>query len=255
VAIGLGRQATPQNGQNPPVAGATVTGVTISSNLINASLSAQSSGAGIILHNAKFITLTQNTIRGGNQVGLALDSRPEAQGPTEFTTISQNSISGVAGDGVFVSDSLLSAVVTRNTVSGNSGNGFVLSEIDTYVNAFNQFSRNEVSNNGGAGFLLFASLGNNLEKNTISGNRDGVFVSDSQDNQIKSNTIQNNSRDGILADQFASGNVFTGNKVQGSGRFDIEDLSSGDGTAGTDNIYRSNKAATANPAALATSKK
>jgi len=60
--------------------------------------------------------------------------------------------------------------------------------------------------------------------------------------------------DGIFANEAASGNVFTNNLIKSSGHLDIADISVGDGTAGTDNVYRGNKATTANPTALATTK-
>ncbi len=129
-----------------------------------------------------------------------------------------------------------------------------LSEVSTYVNAFNAFAKNTMAGNGVADFRVVASLGNDIRNNQIAGNGTGVAVTYSQDNYFRDNAIKNNVNDGIYADALASGNVFNGNNVKGNGRFDIEDVSVGDGTAGTDNIYRGNNAKTANPVELASKK-
>jgi parallel beta-helix repeat protein len=117
------------------------------------------------------------------------------------------------------------------------------------------FSRNKITDNQGAGFLLFYAVGNSLDGNTISGNGNGIFVDRSQDNQFKNNKIRNSVGDGIFVNPFASGNVFTRNRIQASGSYDIEDASIGDATYGTRNVYRGNQATTTNPPELSTTKK
>lgn len=249
--IALGKLKVPAQGKEPEVAGSSVSNAVFSDNVFDASLSSQSSGSGAVLLNGDAITLTGNTVRGGSTVGLYLDSGVPPIGAFRPTMIAKNVVSGVSGDAVMLRNSLISATITRNTLSGNSGSGFYLSEISTYVNAFNSFTRNVVTGNGVAGFRVVASLGNAIQQNQIVGNGTGVAVNYSQDNYFRDNQITNNVYDGIYADDLASGNVFTGNKVKNNARFDIEDVSSGDGSAGTDNIYRNNKASTANPSELA----
>jgi parallel beta-helix repeat protein len=160
----------------------------------------------------------------------------------------------VNGTGLFFSNSLLGASIARNTVNGNSGNGVVVSEVATFVNAFNAFSRNKVTNNGIGGFLLFNAIGNSLDNNAITGNGFGVVVDRSQDNYFRNNVIRSSTVDGIAVDQFGSGNVLHATAYRASGRFDIYDASIGDDTYGTRNIYRSNKAAKTNPPELGTAK-
>jgi parallel beta-helix repeat protein len=254
VAVLLGKpDAPPQQNQALADEEVFVSDTTISSNLFDASLSAQSSGAGIVLLNATSVTLTKNTVRGGTTVGIQLDAQDGSQ-TTQPSVIAQNNISGVAGDGMFFGNSLLSASVTRNTVSGNTGNGIVVSEVAAFVNAFNVFSRNKVFGNGG-GFLLFNAIGNNLDNNAITGNGNGIIVNRSQDNFFRNNVIRSSSVDGIFVNEFGSGNVFTRNRIQDSGRFDINDASIGDETYGTLNVYRSNKATVTNPPELGTATK
>ncbi len=258
--IALGLVGTVPAGETLPTGGSHISNINISSNRFDDTLGSNSSGAGIVLQNADDVTLQKNTIRGGSDVGIGLDSEIVQQSQTQAqttpavatrTTISQNSITGVAGDGMFMSNSLLDAIIDHNTISGNQGNGIVLSQVSAYVNAFNLFSNNKIANNGSVGFLVSASIGNHLENNLISGNANGVVVDYSQDNQIKNNTIRNSLSDGIFATASASGNIFGRNLVQSSSRFDIEDISTGNNTAGTANIYRNNKAKKANPVALA----
>jgi hypothetical protein len=47
------------------------------------------------------------------------------------------------------------------------------------------------------------------------------------------NVIRSSSVDGSFVNEFGSGNVFTRNRIQDSGRFDINDVSIGDETYGT----------------------
>lgn len=251
VALLLGKPDVPPPG-NQALADeeVNVSNVTVSSNLFDASLSDKPSGANLVLLNATSVTLTKNIVRGGTTVGIQLDAQDGVQ-TTQPAVISQNNISGVAGNGMFFSNSLRSASITRNTVSGNSGNGIVVSEVATFVNAFNVFSRNKVFGNA-SGFLLFNAIGNNLDNNTVTGNGNGIIVDRSQDNFFRNNVIRDSSVDGISVNEFGSGNVFSRNRIQTSGRFDINDLSIGDETYGTLNIYRGNKAAVTNPPGLGT---
>jgi parallel beta-helix repeat protein len=253
VAILLGKEDTPPKQGEQPVQEVFVSNTNISSNLFDASLSAQSSGASVVLLNGTSLTLTKNIIRGGSTVGIQVDAEDGLQ-PGQPTNVSLNDVSGVNGTGLFFSNSLLGASIARNTVNGNSGNGVVVSEVATFVNAFNAFSRNKVTNNGIGGFLLFNAIGNSLDNNAITGNGFGIVVDRSQDNYFRNNVIRSSTVDGIAVDQFGSGNVFTRNRIQASGRFDIYDASIGDDTYGTRNIYRSNKAAKTNPPELGTAK-
>lgn len=253
--VSIGTPDAPEEEENEdPNDAVSVSRLLVSGNRFDASLSGQSSGAGIVLYNATILTMTKNTVVGGSQFGIAIEAQ---DGPTstQFSTITQNSISGVAGDGLYIKDSLLKALVEKNTITNNTGNGVVLSEVGRWINAFNAFRKNTISNNGLSGVLLYFAIGNTFEGNAIFNNSNGIYVNYSQDNQIKSNTITNNVVDGIFVNAYGSGNVFTGNQVQGSGVFDIEDVSIGDDTYGTDNIYSGNKAAKTNPIELSTLKK
>jgi parallel beta-helix repeat protein len=252
--ISLGIADPPPKEDEEPTEVVDVSNGNISSNRFDASLTTQPSGAGVLLWDATAMTLTKNIIRGGSQVGISLDAQDGPQS-TQTTTISQNSITGVTGNGMFLSDSLLGALIERNTISGNTANGMVLSDVGAFINAFNLFSTNRVSDNAEAGFLLYLAIGNNLDGNTISGNGHGIVVDHSQDNQIKNNNIRDSAGYGIFVNAFASGNVFNRNRIQNSVIFDIADASIGDDTYGTNNIYRGNTAATANPPELSTMKK
>jgi parallel beta-helix repeat protein len=254
VAVFLGNpDAEPAEGQEP-VQKVFVSDADVSSNLFDASLSPQPSGAGAVLMNATAVTLTKNTVRGGTTVGMELDAQDGLQ-TTQPSVVSQNDISGVAGSGLIFRNSLLRASVTRNTVVGNASHGIVVSDVTAFISAFNVFSRNKATNNAGAGFLLFYAIGNNLDNNALSGNGVGVFVDRSQDNYFRNNAIRDSAFDGIFVNEFGSGNVFTRNRIQDSLGFDINDASVGDETYGTRNVYRSNKAGRTNPAELGTTKK
>lgn len=73
--------------------------------------------------------------------------------------------------------------------------------------------------------------------------------SGSDDNAIRGNEFDSNGLRGILVSlgggfEAPKDNVFTGNHATGNALFDVQDLTKGDGTQGTDSTYRGTRCAT-----------
>jgi parallel beta-helix repeat protein len=110
-------------------------------------------------------------------------------------------------------------LVANNDLKGDSHDGIVLFQSSGVV-----VLNNNVKDSGGSGISLFSSTGNTLLQNDV---KDSSF-------------------DGIYVDSGSTGNLFFANKVKNSGHVDLDDLSTGSGTAGTGNTWVKNKAKTDN---------
>ncbi len=135
------------------------------------------------------------------------------------------------------------AVVYDNTVSNNHTDGIevVLSSTGTLV------SDNTVDGNGGDGIAVSGTNTGTVEYNSLNGNgADGIHFESVTDMTVYDNTVANSGLDGIQLDAKSSGNIVEYNAVSGSGVYDLEDDSSGSGTAGTANTWIDNTARTDN---------
>ena len=187
--------------------------VTVSNNNLT------SNDVGIWVFDAASPTVSNNTISGSTIFGLAFDS---AGG------------SGVTG-----------ATVSNNNSSNNLGEG-----IDVANTSGSTFSNNTIGSNGQSGFVLSNNTTNNtVSSNSITGNGMwGVLVADADLNNPNFFTYLNTST--------ASGNTFNQNTITGNdtsktkGVFDVEDRSTGTGTAGTADTWRSNTIGTKKPSGL-----
>jgi parallel beta-helix repeat protein len=171
-----------------------------------------------------------------------------------FNTMTGNGTGGdpTTGDGISIEDSYSNAILF-NTVNANRRNGIFLSDAQANTVMFNT-----VGNNSEDGIRLDAgSTGNTISFNTanhngdfVAGTGDGIYVVDSNDNEVSYNTAKNNANDGIHAAGSSAGNTFKRNTAKNNGNWDLEDETLGLGTAGTDNTWVQNSAVTRSPAGL-----
>ncbi len=90
------------------------------------------------------------------------------------------------------------------------------------------------------GIFLYESRGNNLEKNTFSGNRwSGIYLMGSSSNTIKDNAVNSNGFPGIGIESDSNSNKIVSNKVTGNG-YGIT-ISGSSGNKLDNNIVESNK--------------
>ena len=69
-------------------------------------------------------------------------------------------------------------------------------------------------------------------------------------NTVRNNIVSSSLNDGFLADPSSGGNTILHNSSQLNGNLDAQDLSTGAGTAGTDNSWEADNCTTSSPSGL-----
>ena len=218
----------------------------------------ESAGTGISIDSRTGVTVKNcNVTQFSQGVGV---------GQSTGIVLSDNSANG-NGEGITVGSS--SATVTNNTANDNNSWGFILAG----AAAGSTLTGNAANNNATIGFALGDTSGNELDSNHATGNDTNFDLGGSNNNTLTNNVAEgpgagfalgddtnNNTLDGNTAigtsgasswgssvgftvhgaDNLSSGNTFTGNSALGTVR-GFADLTSGSGTAGTDNTYSQNQ--------------
>ncbi len=227
--------------------------------------------------------VTGCTANGNGAAGIIVHAGSD-RNSVKGCTASGNGI-GTAGLGIEVSLGSTGNDVKENQVVANKRNGLVLLNGANR----NEVKNNTVAGNGRIGLVVqLNSLTNNIKDNVITGNkRNGIVVQDNSDgnvirnnvinhngtsgaldgNQgivvtlgaghtdIRDNTINGNLRNGISVNADSSGNnTVISNSLSGNGDgvtgFNLSDLTTGPGTAGTNDTYKNNSCLTSNPLGL-----
>jgi parallel beta-helix repeat protein len=228
--------------------GATGTIGTTSVNTISKNGSAKTGfgSAGILLYQPG-----SGVAVGSSQAGNTLSNNDvgiwvfDAASPT----ISNNNITTSTIYGIAL-DSAGGSGVTGATVSNNDSNSNLGEGMDIANTSGSTFSNNQTDNNGQSGLVLSNNTRNNtFTNNTIKNNAMwGILVADADLNNPNFFTY--------LSTSTASGNTINQNTITGndtshtSGVFDAEDRSTGSGTAGTADTWRSNTIGTKKPSGL-----
>lgn len=157
-------------------------------------------------------------------------------------------IPGVAGVGVGINVANSNLVtVSNNKVEGNGASGISLNAAMRTV-----VTNNQSDDNGAAGVQLNAAIGNEVEKNKLFRNQDGVRIfsntpaNPAATNVIQANYISRSGRDGMRAEVTSNNNTIERNVVVDSVEHDAHDDSVGSGTAGTANFWIDNHCGTEN---------
>jgi parallel beta-helix repeat protein len=182
-------------------------------------------------------TGTSTTAAGGFVIGGSQDPASVADITVTGNVAAKNASSGFTL-------LLEKTTVSGNTADGNGGPGFFLATFG------NTISRNTAVDNGGDGFTV-AGGNNSISGNTADSNgADGIDLNQSSENTITSNNANSNHQDGIEADSLSSGNSISKNTALKNGSYDLQDESTGTGTAGTADTWFANAARTSNPSGL-----
>ncbi|MBI3491046.1 MAG: right-handed parallel beta-helix repeat-containing protein [Acidobacteria bacterium] len=185
---------------------------------------------------------------GGHGIGVSTGSNDN--------TVSNNHVSNNSALGISINNASLNNRVTANTVSGNTSNG-----VDLNSSTGNSVANNTVTGNSSNGIAVTAASGNSVTANQVTGNAlSGLLIdSGSNTNQIFNNTVNGNNTTtgansaGIFLTATTPAprdNQIHDNTAVGNTRLDIEDRTTGPGTAGTLNTYASNNCVLGRPAAL-----
>jgi titin len=151
------------------------------------------------------------------------------------TSAARNIITGNSGDGVRIDSGVSGTLVQGNYIGlnasdalgANAGNGINIAGTNNTIGGTVTAARNYISGNSGDGVLLSSSasgnavLGNFLGVNLVSNaaaNNNGIEVAGTQNTIGGSasgafNVLSGNKNDGVLLDSSASGNVVLGNNV------------------------------------------
>lgn|SRR5262245_12582634 len=129
----------------------------------------------------------------------------------------RDAASGVVGTGIRIEGA--SAVrVTGMTITGNNFGVFIIGAND------NRFDGNNVSSNSEFGFQVDAHsdnnsfVGNQCDQNGSSGGGGCIFLALNTGNSVTSNTMNNNTVDGVILGGGATGNEIRNNVINGGGR-------------------------------------
>lgn len=181
----------------------TVTGTTISGNSYTGG-GTDNQATGILIYDTAATSVTGDTL-SANDINIFAGADSGATGGN--WTISSNTVSGA----------------TDNVTNGDPGNG----EGNEYGDGIQVDGVNSTNPTA-------------VDSNTSSSNYEyGVGLYDSSDVTVSGNTTNTN-YDGIFVDSASSGNDITSNVAKHNTRYDLEDLSTGGGTSGTDDTWSSN---------------
>jgi parallel beta-helix repeat protein len=217
----------------------TTTGNTISK---NGSAKTGFGSAGILLYQPGSAVKVSNNNLSSNDVGIWVF---DAASPTiSSNDITSSTIYGIAFDSAG-GNGVTSATVSNNDSTSNTGEG-----MDIANTSGSTFSNNDMTSNGQSGLVVSNNTKNNtFSNNSLTGNGMwGILVADADLNNPNYFTYLNTST--------ASGNTFSQNTITGnntsktSGVYDAADRSSGSGTAGTADTWKSDTIGTKNPSGL-----
>ena len=156
---------------------------------------------------------------------------------SSYNTITRNTVSGNAGNGMEFDSSSNNNYVAENTANSNGGNGINLDGGGVYGNII---SRNVAYSNEYNGFGIGSSSGNSFIGNTATGNGGyGFFAYESSSNNYMGNIATSNNNAGFVLIG-SSYNTLIGNKASNNGWSGFELFSSSDGTPSNANALSMN---------------
>jgi parallel beta-helix repeat protein len=229
-------------------------------------------------------TISHNTIDGYQKGGIVVDNTGSS------AEIDHNTISGagstvlIAQNGIQISRGA-TADVNHNTISGNvyapqsdAATGILLFNpgavtveqntllnndigIDVFGATGPKIDHNQVTSSTLDGIVLDATTGAFVDHNTTNNNGfadsssnptgdGGIALLSSTNNTITQNTSNSNKGDGIYVDPASTGNTFAQNQTSGNTNLDVEDDSTGAGTAGTGNTWTKSTGQKSSPSGL-----
>ena len=182
-----------------------------------------------------------NIIRNSGHYGL------DPHTGTHDMIIRNNIVYDNNGSGIICSLNCYNILIENNKVHDNAENG-----IDFSRNMYNSIARNNLVYNEAQGIFVSQSHNNQVYNNTISKSGSGISVnSGSSNNKVFGNTISNSVSNAILVASGASGNTFTSNKIASSTpeglKIQQDTTAKNDVFSNNQIIHSTNEATTASP--------
>jgi parallel beta-helix repeat protein len=212
-------------------------------------------GVGVLIKGGNG-TISDNTITQYEKAGIVAD------GASSSARIAGNLVVGVGPNdligqnGIQISNGASGSIV-HNDIFQNiySPQTFVAAGILLFNAAPTTVVANTATQND-VGILVSGTKGATLFNNNLADSTfDGIELRDGTTyTVVSSNHSRDNQLDGIYIDATATNNTITENVLMQNGNLDAEDLSTGQGTAGTANTWSKNKFKTSSPSDLSESK-
>jgi parallel beta-helix repeat protein len=184
-----------------------------------------SNGIGIIGGSGHSVADNDTRNNGGNGVSFSLLPLP---GPVTNSSILNNNITANALNGIGITNS------HDNVIVGNRINGNVINGVSFNNSDGNTIIGNRVQRSGASGIAVRSGSDSNLIRgNQVDANGSrGIFVTLGGDLGAPQN------------------NRFEGNRSTNNASFDVQDQTFGNGTMGTDSVYRGTRCDTSNPGGI-----
>ena len=147
--------------------------------------------------------IENNIIRNSGHYGL------DPHTGTHDMIIRNNKVYDNNGSGIICSLNCYNILIENNKVHDNAGDG-----IDFSRNMYNSIARNNIIYNEPQGIFVSQSHNNQIYNNTISNSGDGIYVnSGSTNNKMYDNTIMNSKSHAILINNGSIGKYIYSNKI------------------------------------------
>jgi hypothetical protein len=211
--------------------------------------------------NDRITNITDSPL-GGCQNGVAILVGHQSESTTGSAVINGDIITNYQKTGIEVSNTGSDATISNNTITGIgptpiiAQNGIEIVDGATATLANNVVKANVYSPQtvASTGILLIDPGVVKLSGNTANSNDVNLYVVGMTNSLVTTNVTNSATYNGIYVDPTSTGNSFRNNSARGTtagaGNFDMEDDSTGAGTAGTANTWQNNVCSTALPAGI-----
>lgn len=208
-------------------------------------------GGIVVIGDGSTALVAHNQVRGPGETDVIAQNGIQisdgATGRIEFNSVSGHSFTGAdfEGVGILVFDSS-DVHIRGNRTFANDEGILLFGDAETVTNVTVELNHSYGNTFNGIG--VFNVQDSTVRFNHVSRNAfDGINLEQSSRVQVLHNVALFNGRDGIALEADATENVIRGNVMFHNDRFDASDASTGNGTAGTANLWTRNHFRTSNP--------
>lgn len=177
-------------------------------NVVNVSRNTEAANLAFSLRKSSNDKLQGNTIRGKNGPGLYING---TSGTKRAHRIYYNTITSNVADGIYARSAAAGLKISKNTVSGNRGNGIVTVSVPQAW-----LEQNKVTGNQKNGIYIQQCQNIQINKNSCSSNKKaGIYILKSTKMTVVQNTLKKNRSYGLCCNGSYI-KKYTGNKLAGN---------------------------------------
>jgi parallel beta-helix repeat protein len=169
-----------------------VSNVTIENNIITNNVT------GVAVMSSSNNNIKNNEIKNSARYGIVLEKHPSIPSFSTLNTVSGNTLTANARDGIYAGQDCNSNTITNNSISGATGTtegSFEANGLYLWKSASNTITGNTITNNVAFGIEMYGSKENIVTGNEITGNLDGFHIrniDEATGYSIRNNNISNN---------------------------------------------------------------